>query len=97
LKQINNLSRQVESYQRDASAIPGEYLERRILLLRFSEKRFPFSRKSNSDQQLEDLFRSIDNLKREYKNLQDLIGKDPELKKLIDKKLSEISDNKIKI
>lgn len=97
MRQINNLSRQVESYERDASGVRGEYTDRRMTILRFSEKRFPFLRKTNSDKQVEKLFRTIDQLKMEYKELDKLIKEDPELKKLIEKKLSEVNGNKIKI
>jgi hypothetical protein len=97
MKQISSLSRQIESYERDASGVPGEYKDRRMMLLRFSGKRFPLFRKTNSDKQLEELFRTIDQLKMEYKELDKLIKEDPELKKMIEKKLSEINGNTIKI
>lgn len=97
MKQITHLSRQIESYERDASGVPGEYPDRRMMLLRFSGKRFPFIKKANSDKQLKELFRAIDQLKKEYKKLDSMIKEDPELKKLIEKKLSEIDGNKIKL
>jgi hypothetical protein len=97
MKQINNLSKQIESYERDASGVQGEYQDRRMLLLRFSEKRFSLFRKTNSEKQVEEIFRTIDQLKVEYKELDKLMKEDPELKKLIEKKLSEINGNKIKI
>jgi ferritin-like metal-binding protein YciE len=68
-----------------------------MMLLRFSGKRFPFIKKANSDKQLKELFRAIDQLKKEYKKLDSMIKEDPELKKLIEKKLSEIDGNKIKL
>jgi DNA gyrase/topoisomerase IV subunit A len=97
MKQINHLSRQIEAYERDASGVPGGYSDRRMMMLRFSEKRYPFLRKGSSDKQVEELFRTIDRLKKEYKELDKMIEDDPELKKLIEKKLSEIDDKKIKI
>jgi hypothetical protein len=97
MKQINNLSRQIESYERDASGVPGNYTDRRMMLLRFSEKRFPLFKKSKSDRQVEELFQTIEQLKKEYKELDSMINDDPELKKMIEKKLSEINGNKIKI
>jgi hypothetical protein len=97
MKQINNMSRQIESYERDSKGISGEYPDRKMMLLRFSEKRFSLFKKTNSDKQVEELFRTIDQLKMEYKELDKLIKEDPELKKLIEKKLSEIDGNKIKI
>jgi hypothetical protein len=97
IKQINNLSRQIESYGRDASAIPGEYPDRRMMLLRFSEKKILFFKKSKSDKQVEELLRTINQLKQEYKELDSMMKENPELRKLIEKKLSEINGNKIKI
>jgi hypothetical protein len=97
MRQINNLSRQIESYERDASGFQGEYQERRMMLLRFSEKRFSLFRKANSEKQVEEIFRTIDQLKTEYKELDKLMKENPELKKLIEKKLSEINGNKIKM
>jgi hypothetical protein len=97
MKQIFNLSRQIESYERDASGIQGIYTERKMTILRFTEKRNPFFRKTNSEKQVEELFRTIEDLKKEYKELDSIIKEDPELKKLIEKKLSEIDGSKIKI
>jgi hypothetical protein len=97
MKQISHLSSQIESYERDASGVPGGYPERRMMLLRFSERKYPFFKKAGSDKQVEELFRTIDKLKMEYKELDKLIEDDPELKKLIEKKLSEIDGNKIKL
>jgi hypothetical protein len=97
MKQINNLSRQIESYERDASGAPLEYPERRMMFLRFSEKRFPLFRNGRSDKQVEELLRTIDQLKKEYKELDSMLKDDPELKGMIEKKLSEINGNRTKI
>jgi hypothetical protein len=97
MKQINHLSRQMEYYERDASGFSGEYQDSRMMLLKFSEKRYPFFKKTTSDKQVEELLRTIDQLKKEYKELDKIIEENPELKNLIEKKLSEIEGNKIKI
>jgi hypothetical protein len=97
MKQMNNLSRQIESYQRDTSGPSSEYMNRKMLLFRYSERRFQFTKKSDSDKQIGELLQSIDQLKKEYKQLHYMIEEDPELKKLIEKKLSEITDIKIKL
>jgi len=95
MKQINNLSRQIDAYEKDATGVSGENLSRRMLIFRLSERRFPVVKKGESEKQLEELFRSIDKFEKEYKDLHNLIEQDPELKKLIEKKLSEITDSKI--
>jgi hypothetical protein len=97
MKQLNNLSRQIESCERDASGLPGGYQDQRMMLLKFSERRFPVFKKTGSDKQVEELFRTIDELKKEYKELDKMIEENPELKKLIEKRLSEINGSKIKI
>jgi hypothetical protein len=95
MKQINNLSRQVETYEKDASGVSTENMNRRMLIFRLSEKRFPVVKKGESEKKLEELFHSIDEFEKEYKDLRIMIEQDPDLKKLIEKKLSEITESKI--
>lgn len=97
LRQISSLSRQIEVYERDASGLTGNDLNRKMLLMRYSEKRFPFSKMTRSEKQVEELFKTIDQLKKEYKELQNMIDGDPELKRLIEQKLSEIDGKNKKL
>jgi hypothetical protein len=97
LNQINQISRQINASEWDASAVSTRYLSKSILLFKFKSSLLPPGKKDISDKKVEDLLKSIDNLKNEYKDLQEMIEKDPELKKLIEKKLSEIDGNKIKL
>ncbi len=97
MKQIIMLSRQIGSYEQDASIKSGEYPDLRMMFLRSSERRFPLLKKRNKDKELKELFRTIEQLKKEYKGLDTMIRNDPELKRLIEKKLSEIDGNKMKI
>jgi hypothetical protein len=97
IMQINNLGRKIDSYEKDASGVNREEMSRRLLIFRLSDKRFPKLKKGGSDKQLEELFRSIDDLKAEYKDLHIMIEQDPELKKLIEQKLSEITESKVKL
>jgi hypothetical protein len=95
MKQINSLSRQIDTYEKDAAGVSSENLSRRMLIFRLSEKKFPVVKKSETEKQLEELFRSIDKFEKEYKDLHNMIEQDPELKKSIEKKLSEITESKI--
>lgn len=97
MKQISNLSRQIDAYEKDASGVSSENLSRSLLMFRLSDKRFPFLRKGESEKQVEEFFRSIDELEKEYKDLHNMIEHDPELKKLIEQKLSEITESKINL
>jgi hypothetical protein len=97
LSQINQLSRQINTSGWDASSVNTRYLNNSTLMFRFKGKLFPAGKTSVSDEKVEELLRSIDNLKKEYKDLHELIENDPELKRLIEKRLSEIDGSKTKL
>jgi hypothetical protein len=97
LNQINQISRQINTSEWGTSAVSTRYPDKSILLFKFKSSLLPHGNKDISDKKVDDLLKSIDNLKNEYRDIQDMIEKDPELKKLIEKKLSEIDGNKIKL
>ena len=97
IRQINHLSRQIEIYQKDAPDITPEYKGKSMLLFSLPDDRLKVFRKDEKEKQLEQLLRSIDHLRVEYKNLHQVIESDPELKKLIEKRLSEVTDSKVKL
>lgn len=97
LKQINRLSRQINAYISDASGARVDYMSNRFLFYRLSGERFPIHNRNISDIRIRELEQSIDQLKKDYKELLNLIEDDPELKKLIEKKMSGLVKNKIKL
>jgi vancomycin permeability regulator SanA len=97
LNQINQLSRQVNASGWDASAVNARYLNNSILMFRYKDRLFPAGKTDIPEKKVEELLRSIDNLKKEYKDLHEMIEKDPELKRLIEKRLSEIDGSKTKL
>jgi hypothetical protein len=97
LNQINQLSRQINVNEREAPATYTRDLNKSMLLYRFKGRIIPPGKNNISDEKVEELLKSIDHLKNEYKDLQELIEKNPELKKLIEKKLSEIDGSQIKL
>jgi hypothetical protein len=97
LNQINHLSRQINTNGWDASSVNTRYLNNSTLMFRFKGKLFPAGKATVSDKKVEELLRSIDDLKKEYKDLHELIENDPELKRLIEKRLSEIDGSKTKL
>jgi flagellar biogenesis protein FliO len=97
LSKITRLSRKIESGEQQVSTINDGELSRRILLFRVSEKRFPIGQKDLSEKKIEELMKSIDRLNREYRDLRNVIMEDPELKKLIEKRLSEINGDNINL
>jgi len=97
LKQINQLSVKINAGDWSAPAVNKVDLSKSMLLYRFRSRILPNGSKDISDKKVDDLLKSIDHLKTQYKDLHDLIEKDPELKKLIEKKLSEIDGSHIKL
>jgi hypothetical protein len=97
LNQINQLSRQINDSGWNASTVNMRYINNSTLLFRFRERLYPAGKTDISDRKVEELLRSIDQLKKEYKDLHELIENDPELKRLIEKRLSEIDGNKTKL
>jgi hypothetical protein len=85
LKKIDFLSRQTIIVNHN-QAQPGDFekllTEYRNSGRRFSSKSFTFSEK-----QLKELFDSVNEMQIRFKDIEDLINEDPELKKLIEKKL----------
>ena len=97
LNQINQLSRQINTSGWNASSVNIRYLNKSTLMFRFKDRLFPAGKTYVSEKKVEELLRSIDDLKKEYKDLHELIEKDPELKRLIEKRLSEIDGSKTKL
>lgn len=97
MKQISQLSRQINDSEWDASSSNNRYINKSMLMFRINDRRFSIDKRDLSDKKIEELLRSIDHLKKEYKDLHELIEKDPELKKLIEQKLSEIDGSKVKL
>lgn len=97
LKEISQIGRQIETRSTDAPAFSTRDLDRSMVLFRFSDRRFRIDKTTFPDKKVEELLKSIDDLKMKYRDLQELIEKDPELKKMIEKKLSEIDGTRIKL
>jgi hypothetical protein len=91
LKQINYLSKQI--IQNSFYSEP-DMIEKKLLMYRLSGKRFDSHTITIPEKQMNQLLDSINELQVKYKDLMDVIGEDPELKKYIEKKLSEINHTK---
>lgn len=97
LNQINQLSRQINASSWDASSMNTRYIINSSLMFRYRDRLFPAGKRDVSEKKVQELLRSIDKLEKEYKDLHELIEKDPELKRLIEKRLSEIDGSKTKL
>jgi hypothetical protein len=97
LKQMNYLSRQIVATDKDAAGLTSGEISRKVLFYKFSGNIFPSRDIEISEKQIKNFMQSVYQQQNEYHDLMDLIEKDPELKKLIEKKLMEINSNKIKL
>lgn len=97
LKRINFLSRQTIVIDRESAFTPSDEIDKMIMTYKLSGRRLPSQSITISDKQLKQLLESVNELQTEYKDLLNLIEEDPELKKLIEKKLIENDLLKIKL
>ena len=95
LKRIDVLSRQTIVTDKEIVSTPADEIEKLLMVYRNSGRRFPSKTITISEKEMKDLLESVNELQIKYKDLENLIEADPELKKLIEKKL--IENNRIKI
>ncbi|MCX6253479.1 MAG: hypothetical protein NTV31_03270 [Bacteroidia bacterium] len=97
LKQINYLSRQPIVIDGETTSTPAYEIDKMIMTYKLSGRRFPSRSITISDKQMKQLLESVNELQVKYNDLKNLIEDDPELKKLIEKKLIENSHTKINL
>ena len=95
LKRIDMISRQTIVKDSDNLSTPSEKIEKMLINYKNSERRFPSKTINISETQMKELLESIKELQIKYKDLETIIEGDPELKKLIEKKVIEFSRTKI--
>jgi hypothetical protein len=97
LKRINNLSRETIIIDRETSSKRFEDIERMLTIYSKSGSKLNTRTMALSEVELEELLTSLRELQVKYKDLENLINNDPELKKYIEKKLEENNGSKIKL
>lgn len=97
LKRINYLGTQTIVNEREEGFISADKFEKRLRMYKLAGRRFPSQNIIISEKQMRQLLESVDELQTEYKDLLNLIREDPELKKIIEKRLIENNRNKIKL
>jgi len=97
LKRIDFLSRQSIVIDGETTSNPADEIEKMVLMYKNSGLRFPLKTITISEKQMKELLESVNELQFKYKDLENLIEKDPELKKLIEKKLIENNRTKINL
>lgn len=76
---------------------PEDDIEKLLTTYRFSGRRFPSKTITISEKEMKELLDRVNELQVKYKDLENLIESDPELKSAIEKKLIESNRSKIKL
>jgi hypothetical protein len=97
LKRIDILSRQVVIKNNSNNPISAEEIEKLLTIYKNSGKKFPSKSIDISDKQINELIESLDELRVKYKDLENLIESDPELKRMIEQKLIDNERSKFNL
>lgn len=89
LKRIDLISRQVIVSDKEIILTPADEMEKLLMVYKYSGKKFPSKTLTISESQMQELLKSMKELQVKYKDLENIINSDPELKKQIEKKLLE--------
>jgi hypothetical protein len=93
IRRIDMLSKQIVVVDKGSLSKQDDEVERILAGYRNFGRRFPSKTARISEIQMKELLESVNELKIRYKEIDDLIEGDPELKKLIEKKLIENNRN----
>lgn len=97
IRQINYLSSSLEKASAGSFVNTGDNFDRELMTLRLTGGRFRSGNITVSKEKMDALLESVNDLNKKYNDLFYLIEKDPELKKIIEKKLNEEYSGKTKI
>ena len=95
LRRIDILSRQTFIIDKEKSSATESEIDKLLMVYKNSGLRLPSKTVTISEKEMQELLESVNELKLKYKDLEDIIDSDPEIKKLIEKKLNE--NNRLKI
>lgn len=96
-KQINSLSRQITVTYGELTSSTEHQVEKLLISYKKSGRGFSSRNITISEKQINELLDSVNDVTTKYKDLLDIIQKDPELKKLYQDKLIEKNRTKIKL
>lgn len=94
LKRIDMLSHQAIIIEKGNPPGPADEIEKLLMVYKNSGKRFSSKTVTFSEDQIKELLESVNELQIKYRDLENLIEGDPDLKKLIEKKLVETNHKK---
>lgn len=97
LNRIDSLSEQTIVAGKENVLTPANEIEKLLTRYKNSGRIFPSKTITITESQMKDLLESVKELQIKYKDLENIIDSDPELKKLIDSKLLERNRTKINL
>jgi hypothetical protein len=97
LKRIDSLSKQTIVSGKESVLTPASEIEKLLINYKNSGRIFPSKTITITESQMKELLESVKELQLRYKDLENVIESDPELKKLIDSKLLEQNRTKINL
>lgn len=89
IRRIDMLSRQIVIKNNSSDLVSQEEIEKLLTIYKKRGMKFPSKSIDFSGRQINELIESLDELRIKYKDLENLIENDPELKKMIEQKLIE--------
>lgn len=97
LKRIDSLSKQTIVTGRESVLTPANEIEKLLTSYKNSGRIFPSKTITITESQMKELLESVKELQIKYKDLEKIIEEDPDLKKMIEKKLMENDQTKTKL
>jgi hypothetical protein len=97
LNRIDTLSKQTIVTGKENVLTPANEIEKLLTIYKNSGRIFPSKTITITESQMKELLESVKELQIKYKDLENVIDSDPELKKLIDSKLLERNRSKINL
>lgn len=94
LRRIDMLSRQTVIIDKEKSSTTADEIDKLLMVYKNSGKKFPSKTVTISEKEMQEFLESVNELRIKYKDLENIINSDPELKKMIEKKLNENNRSK---
>jgi hypothetical protein len=97
IKQINYLSSQPVMIESESRSFQTSFSGNKVMMLKLFGKTLPSQNVTISKEQMDSLLESVNDLQTKYRDLINLIEEDPELKKYLENKLTEMNRTIIKL
>lgn len=97
LKRIDVISRQSMVTDKEIEMTPADQIEKMMTVYKMTGHIFTSKTITISERQMKELLETVKELQAKYRNLENLIEEDPQLRKIIEQKLIDSNRNKINL